>query len=192
MKIQITIILGIILAMSLVSALTLEAGTNHTIRVNTTEELFYTIVGNSSDMEGFNISQEIYNSYSNITFLTVINFAPDSFTVILFPNSTNEIIVPQPYYSSGGSSGTKTIYKDRNITVEKPVDKIIYQNKEVEKEVEKIVKVLANKKLVWVLGILVILIIICSYMAVRWERNKNKSFKGFENLEGGSKNGRTK
>jgi len=177
MKIQITIILGIILAISLVSAVEVFAGESYSFE--SPEFEYWDVVGNSSSMEGMEISWE--NGNTTISF--DIAYKPDNFTLILFDKET-EVIV-EHHYSSGGSSGTKTIYKDRNITVEKPVDKIIYQDKEVEKEVEKIVKVLANKKLVWALGILVILIIICSYMGIRWERNKNKPFKGFENLEGG-------
>jgi len=63
--------------------------------------------------------QDKYDDYSNITFSTDINYASDSFTVILFSNETKEIIkeVPVPGdCPSYGGGGTRTVYVDRNNT----------------------------------------------------------------------------
>lgn len=86
------------------------------IETDLTEPIYYTVVGNSSDLEGLNVS---FNN-GNITISTAVNFAPDSFTLIFFNNHTNEIIKETIVYRSGGS---KTKYID--------VDKIITQNQTV-------------------------------------------------------------
>lgn len=118
-KTIITTMLGMMLSLILVSAISTYSGQNYTFSVDTTDELIYDVVGNSSDMDGFNVYQDIYEDYSNITFSTDINFASDSFKIVLFSNITNEVIVevevPVHHYSSGGG-GTRTIYRDRNIT----------------------------------------------------------------------------
>jgi len=115
-------ILGILLLISLVSAIEIIAGNNYTFEIETNIPLTWTVVGNSSNMDGFSVYQDEYN----ITFVTDYRFSSDNFTIILFDNSTKEIIKEVHHYSSGG---TKTVYKDKNNTIYK--DKII--------EVEKIV-----------------------------------------------------
>lgn len=88
----------------------------------------YTVVGNSSNLDGLNVSFE----NGNITISTVINFKPDNFTLIFFDNITNEVekIV---YTGSGGRIKYVDKIEIQNKTIYLPeyIDKIV--------EVEKIV-----------------------------------------------------
>lgn len=118
-KKQIIITILILSLINLVSAISIYSGENYTFSIDTTDNLIYDVVGNSSNMEGFYVYQDIYDTYSNITFSTDINFASDSFTVILFSNETKEVIkeVPVPGdCPSCGGGGTRTVYVDRNNT----------------------------------------------------------------------------
>lgn len=122
-KTIIAIILGIAI-ISLTSAM--FAGENYTFSINTTNELHWDVVGNSSNMDGFEVYQESYDKYSNITFITDIRMMPDNFTIILFENVSHD--VPTPYYVSvGGGGGIR--YIDKNITT------YIYRN--ITKYIEK-------------------------------------------------------
>ena len=110
---------------SLVSAITIYAGNSYSFESEEFE--YYTITGNSSNMEGMNITWEDGNT--TISFVT--NFAPDSFTIVLF-NQESEVITQ--YVSSGGGS---TKYVDREVIVEVPN----YIDREVIKEIEVIKEV---------------------------------------------------
>ena len=123
MKMKIGAMLILLVAtMSFVSATTITAGESYTFNVSTNEPLVYTVVGNSSDMNGLTVEQDGYN----ITISVDIMMIPDSFSLIFFNNETE---VVHHYHSSdcGDCSGstTYTIYKDRNVTntVTKYVDR---------------------------------------------------------------------
>ena len=113
MKKQITIItLGIFL-ISLTSAIDLYAGESYSFESEEFE--YYTVVGNSSDMNGMNVSWE----NGNTTIIFDKRFKPDTFTIILF-NATEvirEIEVPGDCQEC--SSRTRYVYE--NVTVEKEV-----------------------------------------------------------------------
>jgi len=110
-KVMIAIMFGIAL-ISLASAETIIAGNNYTFSIDTTDNLFWDVVGNSSNMVGFEVHQDVYDDYSNITFVTDYRFGPDSFTIILFSNETEEVV--------------KKVYrKGRTRYIEKEVEKII-------------------------------------------------------------------
>jgi len=117
--------------MSICSAL--YPGENYTFVVNTTDTLTWGVVGNSSSMEGFNVSQEIKDTYSIITFAISFDYEPDNFTIILISNNSNQPIAEIPSGGGGGSGGTRIIY--RNNTIEKNntvyVDREIIVTKEV-------------------------------------------------------------
>jgi len=130
------IFLGIFL-ISLTSAITIYSGEFYSFESEQFD--YYTIAGNSSDMDGMNISYE--NGNTTISFSKY--FASDSFTLIFF-NKEKEIIkeIPSDCPSCGSSGGSNTItkYVDRNITnyLDRPV--IEYEEKIVEKPIEKIIK----------------------------------------------------
>lgn len=133
MKKQITIILFIFLISNVLS---LHAGESYSFKTNLTNP-FYTVAGNSSDLEGLNVDFE----NGNITISTDILMSPDSFTLIFFDNITTTNTVTQTIYTGGGGSSSSRIqYVDRNITKNIPIYETKETIKEVEVEVEKIVE----------------------------------------------------
>lgn len=109
MKKQITITTLGILMMSL--ALAMYGGESITFETNMTNPV-YTVIGNSSNLEGLNITFE----NSMVTISPSLNYKPDNFTLIFFDNQTRE--VEKIVYRGGGGSRTK--YVDRNVTVYVP------------------------------------------------------------------------
>ena len=162
----------IIAVLGLASAITIYSGESYSFESEEFE--YYTVIGNSSNMEGMNISWE--NGNTTINFVS--NFAPDSFTLIFF-NLEKEIIT-EHHYSSGGSS---TKYVDRNITqyVEVPN----YIDREVIKEIEKEVegeKITIKEMPIW-LNILYVLLIVIFSIALLKSIRRNKELKGFRENE---------
>ena len=119
---QIIIIIGMVLLINLVGAIDIYAGDSYTFPVEEQYD-YYSIVGNITpidlivEQEGLNITIT-FNKYQQ----------EDTFELIFFNKEKETITI---YQSSGGGGGTRTIYKDKNITQ--------YVDKEV--EVEKIVEV---------------------------------------------------
>ena len=122
------ILLAVLMATGVVSGIYAGECDNIDIsELNISQDIMYMVVGNSSDMEGMNMTI----NESNIEVCFAVNYKPDNFTLIFFNNITNEVIKEIPTYirSSGGSS---IRYVDRNITqnetvyVPEYVDKIIY------------------------------------------------------------------
>jgi len=175
------IIVSIILAgitLGVAMAETVYAGNSHSFLSEEFE--YYTVIGNSSNMEGMNISWE--NGNTTINFVS--NFAPDSFTLIFF-NLEKEIIT-EHHYSSGGSS---TKYVDRNITqyVEVPnyIDRKVIDEyvdwEEVEGE-----KITIKEMPIW-LNILYVLLIVIFSIALLKSIRRNKELKEFGENETQSK-----
>ncbi len=164
----IAIMLGIVL-INLIGAVIIPAGTNDTFRINTIDTIYYDVVGNSSDMEGMSITQDIYEDYSNITISIDFMYLADEFTIIFFNKEKEIIEVPGKCSSCGG--GSRTVYKDRNITVEK----IVYVN-QTEDEEEPI-PLEGEKKVIWPYffwGVFIIAIILMWYKAFKKiKKNKN-------------------
>jgi hypothetical protein len=130
------------------------------------DDVVYTVVGNSSNLEGLTIN--LNGTIASIC--TVVNYKPDNFTIIFIDNSTKEIV--KEVRSGGGGGGTR--YVDRNITVEKEIEKIIYVNQTGEPEVPIEPE---EENFIWVYalcGILVLAIILMWYKVLRDERNKEK------------------
>lgn len=111
---------------SLASAVDLVAGGNYTFDANTSSQLVYSVVGNSSDLEGLQVYQDGYN----ITISTSIYFKPDNFTLIFIDNETKEVVREIHHYVSGGGGGAstiyRTIYKYRNITGNVTDEVVVY------------------------------------------------------------------
>ena len=158
--------------MNLASAEVVYAGESYSFESEEFE--YYTVVGNSSNMEGMNISWD--NEYTTISFVS--NYAPDSFTLVFF--NQEEKIITEHHYSSGGSS---TKYVDRNITqyVEVPN----YIDREVIKEIEKEVegeKITIKEMPIW-LNILYASLITIFSIALLESIRRNKELKGFRESE---------
>ncbi len=115
-----TIMLGIFL-IGLASAIIIPAGTSDTFQINTTDTIYYDIVGNSSSTEGMEISQDIYENYSNITIEIDFMYQADNFKIIFF-NKQKEIIYEYRSGGSGGSSNTRIIYQNRTEYVDRIID----------------------------------------------------------------------
>ncbi len=88
----------------------------------------YTVIGNSSNLEGLNVTFD----NGNITISPAINYKADNFTIIFFDNLTNEVI--KEVHTNSHSSG-RTKYVNRNVTVYVPE----YINNTEIVEVEKII-----------------------------------------------------
>ncbi len=100
----------------LVSAITIIAGNSYSFESEEFE--YYTPVGNSSNMDGMNITWEDGTTTINLDLL----FKPDNFSLIFF----NEKEVVTEVHVGGG--GTRTIYKDKIIDN--------YVDREVETEIK--------------------------------------------------------
>ena len=104
---------------SLASAITIYSGSSYTFESEEFE--YWEVVGNSSPMDGMNVTWED----GNITIDFDPLFAADTFTLIFFNNYT-EIV--KKYYSDDDcddcyGGGTRIVYRDRNITI--PGDTIV-------------------------------------------------------------------
>ncbi len=126
MKKQITTItLGILM---LASVIAMYSGESISFETNFTSPV-YTVMGNSSSLEGLNVSFES----GNITISTDPLMASDNFTMLFFDEVTNEII-KEVNVGSGSSRSRRTVYIDKNVTVYIPQ----YINTTEEIEIEKI------------------------------------------------------
>lgn len=128
LAIGVSILLGV-LTLAIASALTINSGECEVINLNTTKSLYWIVSGNSSSMDGMNITYETFGNYTNVTICLHPMFKEDIFTLIFIEEQIKEMVKEVPVYRSG-----KTKYVDRNITVEKEVDKIVYINQTIELE----------------------------------------------------------
>lgn len=118
-KTTIAIVLGIFL-LSFASAM--YAGNCEELDAsdfNSLDNIVYTVVGNSSNLEGLNIS--VVNS--SIQICPAINYKSDNFTLIFFDNSSKEVI-KEVIIHKRGRTKTKIIYE--NVTEYVEVEKIKY------------------------------------------------------------------
>ena len=135
-KTILSLAMGIILLASLGLASAIYAGESYSFQSEEFE--YYTVIGNSSNLNGMNVTWE--NGNTTISF--VLNFAPDNFTIVLF--NQEEKIITKYVHSGGGGSiryvENKTIvevpkyiieYVDRNITIEKESPSTIQIIKEI-------------------------------------------------------------
>jgi len=159
----ITIALGILM---LASAMAMYAGESISFETNFTNPV-YTVVGNSSNLEGLNVSFES----GLITISPVINYKPDNFTLIFFDNITNEVIKETIVYSGG-----RTKYVDK-IEIQ---NQTIYVPEYIEKEVE-VEKIVDNTTILktgyelWHLGLAAILCLVFGwYISKNWRKEDEK------------------
>ena len=107
------IILGILIIAS-ATAMTCDidfSGESCSFPINFTNPV-YTVYNNASNLDGLTVDFE----NGNITVSTVVNFAPDNFTLLFFDEVTREVIKEVGSHCSGSS----TRYVDRNVTVYVP------------------------------------------------------------------------
>jgi len=156
-KISIIVLLGILIiaVLGLASAVTVYSGESYSFESEEFE--YYTVIGNSSNMEGMDIIWD--NGNTIISFVS--NFKPDSFTLLFF-NQEEEVITE--YVSSGGG----TTYVDKEVIVEVPnyIREEVEVIKEVpiylDREVEVIEEVSIGLQILIVFGIVLFLFLIVS------------------------------
>ncbi len=116
MKIQITTIMILIGMISLVSAIDIYSGQDYIFESEQFD--YFEVIGNQSSIDGMNITWD--NGNTTISFDR--GFVSDSFILVLF-NTEKEIITKHVYSGGGGSSGgSRTVYRDRNVTVYEPIE----------------------------------------------------------------------
>ena len=128
MKNKKTITIGIAMILTLftlVLASAMYAGDCQDIDLSTMqslENITWDVVGNSSNMTGLNITLNETSKMASIC--PVINYKPDTFTIIFTDSSNNtqvvEVTADSPVCSSCGGGGSSTTYKteyiERNVT----------------------------------------------------------------------------
>jgi hypothetical protein len=119
---QITLILTLAL-ISVVSAFTMYPG--ETIIVSQdlgTDNLNWLIVDNTS---AITVLPEVNFNLAHIKIYLPGNMPPNSFTLVFIENQTKNIIIEVPV-NSGSGGGTKTVYKDNIIYVDR--NNTLYKN----------------------------------------------------------------
>ena len=119
----IVVLIGIVLVIFSQFVSAIYAGDCLEVNLSELESLdnvVYSVVGNSSNLEGMIVN--LNNTTKNVSICFVVNYKPDNFTLIFIDNSTKEIIVEVPVYSSGGSR-TKTIEKETYIEIDNYIDR---------------------------------------------------------------------
>ena len=169
----ILLVILIIAVLGLASAITIYSGESYSFESEEFE--YYTVIGNSSNMEGMNISWENGNTTINFAY----NYAPDNFTLVFF--NQEEKIITKYVSSGGGSSSIK--YVNRTIEVPNYIDREVI--KEIEKEVEG-EKITIKEMPIW-LNILYVLLIVIFSIALLKSIRRNKELKEFGENETQSK-----
>ena len=185
-KYTITALMGILMLISFISAL--YAGQNHSFPTNLTNPL-YTVVGNSSNLDGLEITFED----GVITIFSDVLMAPDSFTLIFFDNVSKEVVV----YEDGK---TRTRYVSRDVVeyvpkyinstevveVERVVDRIINNTETI--GIEEVVADIEPKveSLSWkVISIAIIAMLLGIGLDWLFFRFKGDNVEIVEDIEGG-------
>lgn len=156
-KAVLVVIILTIMGMVSVSGETIIAGNNYTFQINITDNLFWNVTGNSSDMIGFEVYQDVYDDYSDITFTTDYRMKPDIFTIMLFSNKTEEII-KEVEVPSGGGSAARRRRLEQSIQNETIVDIIDINQTDEEPP---IIEEKDNKIIFWIIISIISLVIIC-------------------------------
>ena len=112
-----TVMLAVLMMISLASGISLYSGESYSFE--SVQFNNWTIVGNSSDISGMNITYE--NGNTTIYFDPL--FQSDSFTLLFWEDQ--EVIVEYIYVGGGGGGGRRTVYRDVNNTIY--LNKTIYE-----------------------------------------------------------------
>jgi len=131
---QLTLIIGIITLIGLVSATSSGGCIEIDLSEIDSQDIFWTTIGNSSDINGMNIT--LNETTKNASVYFVENYLPDKFTLIFFAGITKEVRKEVNVGSSGGGGGSsKTVYVQNKTFVE--VDNYITKEVIIEKEVKR-------------------------------------------------------
>ena len=122
MKTIVTIMISLFLLSSVSALFAGECMEVDLSDLDNSEDIFYMIVGNSSNTEGLNIT--LNDLTKNVSICTPVNYEPDSFSIIFMNNLTGEIIIEVPIYRSSGGRRTRYVYID-NKTIEYVENKTI-------------------------------------------------------------------
>ena len=160
------ILILLLLSISLVSAITIYSGDSKEIELEKPYE-YYSIVGNQT-LVILNITEN--GNGNNVTITPNKYSLNDRYEIIFFDSEKETITI-----HSGGGGGSRTVYKDRNVTEYVDKEIIIYENKEIKVpgetiEVEKIV----NKIPSWVYLISLVFVIIILYFIFRKDTNERR------------------
>ncbi len=173
-KVMIAIMFGIVL-ISLASAKTIYSGDtiyyDFTDEVDVIQSITWEVVNNTYDLEGLNITTNLTGAIMSIDPL----FKPDNFTIIFNITGKNE--VPKDCPSCGGG-GTR--YKDRDIIIEKEVEKIVYVNQTEEEPIDLIPEEEPKISLIMLilLSVGVIILIILIIKTIKRIKNKSNELNG--------------
>ena len=165
---RISFIFVLLFSICFISAVTIYSGETVELELEKQFE-YYSVVGNSTPIE-LEITQHANNSVT----ITPSKYSQnDSYEVIFFDIEKEVITI----YSGGGggSGGTKTIYKDRNIT--KYVDKNVEVIKEVPGETVETEKIMPTPW--WNYVIIIILLGIVLYLV--FFKKQDTDERRFEN-----------
>lgn len=126
---------------------------------------YYSVVGNSSE-----VVLDIQQNGSQLIITPSKYSSTDTYEIVFFNKETEIVSVP---VSGGRGGGTRTIYKDRNVTQykDKIVEKIV--EKEIPTEVEKIVEKI---KLNWQMSkpiVVALILIIVALLGYNIYHNRN-------------------
>lgn len=90
------------------------------VDLENTNNLVYTVVGNSSNMDGMSVTTN--GTIAEVCFDEL--YESDSFTLVFANQLTNEVITEVIVHSGGGGGSTK--YIDRNVTEYVEVERTVY------------------------------------------------------------------
>ncbi len=137
------------------------------------ENVVYIPVGNSSNLEGLNVSL----NGNNVNICPALNYKPDNFTLVFWDNSPEvvEVIKEVHHYSSGGGGGSRTKYIENKTYIEVPNYISVYENITEEIPIEIIKEIEIENKGIWkgwkflaiVLGLLLLFLVI-----VLWNKSE--------------------
>ena len=139
--------------------------------LNSSEDILWFVVGNSSNLEGLNI--ELDGTSASVC--PVVNYKPDKFTLVFF-NKEKEIVIEYENDCDDCGRSSKKVYVDREIIkyvdreVPNYIDRIIYKENDTIREDDGLITYVDDKK-IWkyaswsywyyyliILGILVLLV----------------------------------
>lgn len=175
MKLQINLTLALLLALTLVSAVTVYSGESIELELAEPFE-YYSIAGNTTEVD-----LEVVQNGNNVTITPNKYMKTDSFEIIFF-NAEKETITVHTSSGGGGGGGTRTIYKDKIVEVDNYIDREIEVEIEVEGETTE-VETLVEKINWWGISILIAVIIILLIIVIKKNRSYDSDYTDERGLE---------
>ncbi len=134
------------------------------------DNLVYIPVGNSSNLEGLNISL----NGNGVNICLALNYKPDNFTLVFWDNSPEVIeVINEVVIYRGGGGGTRTKYIYENVTEYIEVEKIVYVNETLEvTEEPEVIEEEKVKNNSWIIWLVIIILAILFAVFLIWVFNK--------------------